>query len=217
VLYLGSSATKTAPAGYTLAIKESKVAMYYTGETFVPGTDTGGDNGGEVIPEIDPDVFDATTYKFYALGYINGKDNVNEGATFDPKYLFVNGKLTMECTQYCYIAVRDEQNNYYQAKANNVIRDSQVTFAWCNGWAGGQRWELKTGTHYIIMRKAKFKGDVVLESVDKATYDAYSIIKMPTAIEQTEVKEQVRKIMVNGQLRIVRGDKAYDIIGREIQ
>ena len=216
VLYLGSSASKAAPTGYTLALKESKVAMYYTGETFVPGTDTGGEGGGEVVPEIDPDVFDATTYKFYALGWINGKD-VNAGTTCDDKYLFVNGKLTIECTLGSYIAVKDEQDNYYQAKASSTVQGNTATLSWCNGWAGGQRWNLVQGTHYIIMRKAKFKGDLVLESVDKATYDAYTIIKMPTAIEQTPIAEQTRKIMVNGQLRIVRGDKTYDITGREIR
>lgn len=32
VLYLGSAASEAAPTGYKQAIKESKVAMYYTGD-----------------------------------------------------------------------------------------------------------------------------------------------------------------------------------------
>lgn len=215
VLYLGSSATKAAPEGYTLALKESKIAMYYTGDTYVPSTDTGG--GGEVLPEIDPDVYDGVTYKFYALGWINGAD-ANTGSACDDKYLFVDGKLTIDCKMGSYIAIKDEQGNYYQAKGNSVVQGNTATLSWCNGWAGGQRWALLEGTRYIIMRKVKFKGDIVLESVDKATYDAYHIIPQSTqAIDNTEVQEKARKMMINGQLLILRGDKIYTVTGSLVQ
>ena len=215
ILYLGSSATKAAPEGYTLALKDSKVAMYYSGDTYVPGTDTGG--GGEVLPEIDPDVYDGVTYKFYALGWINGAD-ANTGSACDDKYLFVDGKLTIDCKMGSYIAIKDEQGNYYQAKGNSVVQGNTATLSWCNGWAGGQRWALLEGTRYIIMRKVKFKGDIVLESVDKATYDAYHIIPQSTqAIDNTEVQEKARKVMINGQLLILRGDKIYTVTGSLVQ
>ena len=215
VLYLGSSATKAAPEGYTLALKESKIAMYYTGDTYVPSTDTGG--GGEVLPEIDPDVYDGVMYKFYALGWINGAD-ANTGSACDDKYLFVDGKLTIDCKMGSYIAIKDEQGNYYQAKGNSVVQGNTATLSWCNGWAGGQRWALLEGTRYIIMRKVKFKGDIVLESVDKATYDAYHIIPQSTqAIDNTEVQEKARKVMINGQLLILRGDKTYTVTGSLVQ
>ena len=156
-------------------------------------------------------------YKFYALGWINKKD-VNSGTTCDDKYLFVDGKLTIECNFGSYIAIKDEQDNYYQARGNSVVQGNTATLSWCNGWAGGQRWSLVEGPHYIIMRKVKFKGDIVLESVDKATYDAYHIIpQAPQAIENTEIKEKARKVMVNGQLRILRGDKVYTITGMEVR
>ena len=216
VLYLGSSASKAAPEGYTLALKENKIAMYYTGETYVPGTDTGG-GGGEVMPEIDPDVYDGVTYKFYALGWINGAD-ANTGSACDDKYLFVDGKLTIDCQMGSYIAIKDEQGNYYQAKTNDVVRADQVTLSWCNGWAGGQRWAIKEGTRYIIMRKVKFKGDIVLESVDKATYDAYHIIPQAhQAIDNTEVKEKARKVMIDGQIYIHRGEKIYNLQGQTVR
>jgi hypothetical protein len=215
VLYLGSSATKAAPEGYTLALKESKIAMYYTGDTYVPSTDTGG--GGEVLPEIDPDVYDGVMYKFYALGWINGAD-ANTGSACDDKYLFVDGKLTIDCKMGSYIAIKDEQGNYYQAKGNSVVQGNTATLSWFNGWAGGQRWALLEGTRYIIMRKVKFKGDIVLESVDKATYDAYHIIPQSTqAIDNTEVQEKARKVMINGQLLILRGDKTYTVTGSLVQ
>ena len=68
------------------------------------------------------------------------------------------------------------------------------------------------------MRKVKFKGDIVLESVDKATYDAYHIIPQSTqAIDNTEVQEKARKVMINGQLLILRGDKTYTVTGSLVQ
>ena len=218
VLYLGSSATKAAPEGYTLALKENKIAMYYTGETYVPGTDTGG-GGGEVMPEIDPDVYDGVTYKFYAMGWINSSD-AGEAAskTYDDKYLFKDGKLTIECKQGSYIGIKDEQGNFYYTKGNSDTQGNKATCYWANGWSPCRKWALVEGTHYIIMRKVKFKGEIVLESVDKATYDAYHIIpQAPQAIENTEVKEQARKVIVNGQLRILRGDKVYTVTGMEIR
>ena len=213
VLYIGSSATKAAPAGYTLALKESKVAMYYTGETYVPGTDTGGE-GGEVLPEIDPDVYDGVTYKFYAMGWINSSDaGESASKTYDDKYLFKDGKLTIEC----YIGIKDEQGNYYYTKGNSDTQGNKATCYWANGWSPCRKWALVEGTHYIIMRKVKFKGEIVLESVDKKTYDAYHIIPQAQATENVEVTEKARKILVNGQLRILRGDNMYTITGARVQ
>ena len=217
VLYIGSSATKAAPAGYTLALKESKVAMYYTGETYVPGTDTGGE-GGEVLPEIDPDVYDGVTYKFYAMGWINSSDaGESASKTYDDKYLFKDGKLTIECKQGSYIGIKDEQGNYYYTKGNSDTQGNKATCYWANGWSPCRKWALVEGTHYIIMRKVKFKGEIVLESVDKKTYDAYHIIPQVQATENVEVTEKARKILVNGQLRILRGDNIYTITGARVQ
>ena len=67
------------------------------------------------------------------------------------------------------------------------------------------------------MRKVKFKGEIVLESVDKKTYDAYHIIPQVQATENVEVTEKARKILVNGQLRILRGDNIYTITGARVQ
>ena len=217
VLYIGSSATKAAPEGYTLALKESKIAMYYTGETYVPGTDTGGE-GGEVLPEIDPDVYDGVTYKFYAMGWINSSDaGESASKTYDDKYLFKDGKLTIECKQGSYIGIKDEQGNYYYTKGNSDTQGNKATCYWANGWSPCRKWALVEGTHYIIMRKVKFKGEIVLESVDKKTYDAYHIIPQVQATENVEVTEKARKILVNGQLRILRGDNIYTITGARVQ
>ena len=132
--------------------------------------------------------------------------------------MFKNGKLTIQCDMGSYIAVKDEQGNYYQGKASSVLTGDQATLTWCNGWAGGQRWALLQGTRYIIMRKAKFKEELILESVDKATYDAYQIVTYTTDVEDVR-SDDVRctKVMKDGQIRIVRGDKIYTITGQLVQ
>jgi hypothetical protein len=54
-----------------------------------------------------------------------------------------------------------------------------------------------------------------LERVDKATYDAYHF-GGDQAIENTTVNEKAHKVVINGQLRIVRGDKMFDATGRQL-
>ena len=47
-----------------------------------------------------------------------------------------------------------------------------------------------------------------------ATYDAYHY--NPQGIEKTEVTEKAHKVIIDGQLRIVRGDKIFDATGRQL-
>jgi hypothetical protein len=68
--------------------------------------------------------------------------------------------------------------------------------------------------NYIIIRSASYKNQIKLERVDKATYDAYHY--NPQGIENTEVSEKAHKVIIDGQLRIVRGGKMYDATGKEL-
>ena len=54
-----------------------------------------------------------------------------------------------------------------------------------------------------------------MERVDKATYDAYHF-GGSQAIENTPVTEKARKVFIDGQLRIIRGDKMFDATGRQL-
>ena len=54
-----------------------------------------------------------------------------------------------------------------------------------------------------------------MERVDKATYDAYHF-GGNQAIENTPVTEKARKVFIDGQLRIIRGDKMFDATGRQL-
>ena len=86
---------------------------------------------------------------------------------------------------------------------------------WANGWQGCQKWAIPQGVNYIIIRSASYKNQIVLERVDKATYDAYHF-GGSQAIENTEVTEKAHKVIIDGQLRIVRGGRTFDATGREL-
>ncbi len=153
---------------------------------------------------------------YYAIGWINGADH-GEAAydTYEDDLLFVDGKLTIDCQMGSYIAIKDHLGNFYYSKTETTIANESVTMDWANGWTPCQKWAIPEGVNYIIIREAACKGQIKLERVDKATYDAYSF-GGSQAIENTEVSEKARKIFIDGQLRIVRGDKIFDATGRQL-
>ena len=189
---------------------------YEADELYIgPGSDCGegidisggqgqGGEGGE-----DEDV------NYYAIGWINGADH-GEAAydVYEDQYLFVDGKLTIDCQMGSYIAIKDHMGNFYYSKTETTIANESVTMDWANGWQGCQKWAIPEGVNYIIIRSAAYKNKLVLERVDKATYDAYHY--NPQGIENTEVTEKAHKVIIEGQLRIVRGDKIFDATGRQL-
>ncbi|MBR0195372.1 MAG: M6 family metalloprotease domain-containing protein [Paludibacteraceae bacterium] len=112
--------------------------------------------------------------KWYAIGWINGED-AGESAysTFNDTYMFRDGKLTINCAMGSYIAIKDQDTNFYYSRTEATVADTVVTLEWANGWNGAQKWAIPEGTNYIIIREASPKGSITLERVNKATYDAY--------------------------------------------
>ena len=166
-------------------------------------------SGGGGDPVEDDDV------NYYAIGWINGADH-GEAAydVYEDEYLFEDGKLMIDCKMGSYICIKDHLGNFYRSKTPTTIQDTQVTLDWQNGWAGGEKWAIPEGVNYIIIRAA-CKGQIKLERVDKATYDAYHF-GGNQAIENTPVTEKARKVFIDGQLRIIRGDKMFDATGRQL-
>lgn len=167
----------------------------------------GGGQGGEGGEDED--------VNYYAIGWINGADH-GEAAydTYEDEYLFVDGKLTINCQMGSYIAIKDHMGNFYYSKTETTIANESVTMEWANGWQGCQKWAIPEGVNYIIIRSAAYKNKLVLERVDKATYDAYHYNTQ--GIEKTGVNEKAHKVIIDGQLRIVRGDKIFDATGRQL-
>ena len=172
------------------------------------GIDISGQGGGD--PVEDDDV------NYYAIGWINGADH-GEAAydVYEDEYLFEDGKLMIDCKMGSYICIKDHLGNFYRSKTPTTIQDTQVTLDWQNGWKGGEKWAIPEGVNYIIIREAACKGQIKLERVDKATYDAYHL-GGNQAIENTPVTEKARKVFIDGQLRIIRGDKMFDATGRQL-
>jgi len=180
-----------------------------------PGSDcgegidiSGGGQGGGQGGDEDVD--------FYAIGWINGADH-GEAAydTYEDEYMFVDGKLTIDCKMGSYIAIKDHLGNFYYSKTETTIANESVTMDWANGWTPCQKWAIPEGVNYIIIRDAACKGQIKLERVDKATYDAYHW-GANQDIVNTQVTEKARKVFVDGQLRIIRGDKMFDATGRQL-
>ena len=169
------------------------------------------DIGGGTDPGEDDDI------NYYAMGWINAGD-AGETAydTYDPKYLFTDGKLTIDCQYGSYIGIKDHMCNYYYSKTATTIADTKVTLEWANGWSPCEKWAIPEGVNYIIIRSASYKGKIELERVDKATYYAYHY-GGGQGVEEVTATTKAHKVIIDGQLRIVRGDKVFDATGRQIE
>lgn len=171
------------------------------------------DISGQVGPVGPGDDDDDVNY--YIIGWINGEDHGETAYdVYEEDYLIQNGKITLNCTKGSYICIKDHNGNFYRSKTPTTIADTQVTFDWQSGWSGGEKWAIPEGINYIIVRSMTYKGQIKLERVDKATYDAYHYGSQ--GVENTVVTEKARKTIINGELRIVRGDKIFDVTGRKL-
>ena len=170
----------------------------------------GGQGGGD--PVDDEDV------NYYAIGWINGADH-GEAAydVFEDDYLFEDGKLMIDCRMGSYIAIKDHMGNFYYSKTETTIANESVTMEWANGWQGCQKWAIPQGVNYIIIRSAACKGQIKLERVDKATFDAYHYGNKQGVENVQGDKGKSYKMIIDGQLRIIRGDKMFDATGKEVK
>ena len=157
---------------------------------------------------------------FYAIGWINGEDS-GESAydKYDDKYLFANGKLAIDCKMGSYIAIKDFDGNFYYSRVETTINDSKATLEWANGWSPCQKWAIPEGMNYIIIRKIAFKGQIELERVDKATFDAYSLefCDEEDAVETPTVKANITKTIENGQVVLIKDGVRYNLLGAQLQ
>ena len=207
---------KSACYDFYIKLKWGEDQLYVGGDAScsgITGVDITGGGTDPVDPPVTPGEDDVL---WYAIGWINGSDH-GEAAydTYEDDFLFSDeGKLTIDCQMGSYIALKDHMGNFYYSKTTTTIEDTKVTLEWANGWQGCQKWSIPEGVNYIIIRSAVFKDKIVLERVDKATYDAYHGTQ---GVEEVTTNEKARKVIIDGQLRIVRGDKMFDATGRQIE
>ena len=177
------------------------------------GVDISGQGGGQGGGDpVEDDV------NYYAMGWINGADH-GEAAydVFEDEYLFEDGKLMIDCQMGSYIAIKDHMGNFYYSKTPTTIANESVTMDWANGWSGGEKWAIPQGVNYIIIRSASYKNQLQLERVDKATFDAYHYGNKQGVENVQGDKGKSYKMIIDGQLRIIRGDKMFDATGKEVK
>jgi len=196
---------------------------YGQDQLYVGFSDEGGQGGGDTPGGGDDDnPQGAAGHDFYVMGWINGAD-AGEAAydTFEDQYKFVDGKITLDCRMGSYIGVKDDQTNYYYFQGANNAEGDNVTLKWANGWSPCQKWAIPEGVNYIIIRKIAFKGEIELQRVDKATYDAYSFDindegDDDSAVENTTIRTNVTKTVINGQVVIIKDGVQYNLLGAQL-
>ncbi len=186
------------------------------------GTDISGDiPGGGGQGGDDDQQQGAAGHDFYVMGWINGADAGETAySVFDDQYKFVDGKIMLNCIYGSYIGVKDDQANYYYFQGADNCKEDKVTLKWANGWSPCQKWAIPEGVNYIIIRKIAYKGDIELERVDKATFDAYHFDindDGESAVENTTIRTNTTKTIINGQVVIIKDGVRYNLLGSQVQ
>ena len=205
---------------FYIKLKYEQDELYIgTGSNCGEGTDIGGQGGQGGQGGGDDQQQGAAGHDFYVMGWINGADAGETAySTFDDQYKFVNGKIMLDCKMGSYIGLKDDQTNYYYFQGDADAQGDKVTLKWANGWSPCRKWAIPEGVNYIIIRKIAFKGNIELERVDKATFDAYSFdINDEDAVENTIVQPRATKTIINGQVVIIKDGVHYNLLGAQVQ
>jgi hypothetical protein len=199
----------------------------------------GNEGGGNELEESGED------HEFAFIGSIGGDWNVTEMKDeykFDNRGR-LTGTLSANPSsgkKAAFVVIMDEEGNQYKTKGWQGEAATKVTLYWANGFSDSNVWQLPSDeTLYIIMRKCTFKGTIDVEKVDKATYEAYTIDWGTSnsgggnegggnegggngdnpgnqAVDNTPVVQKAHKMIMDGQLVIIRGDKMFDATGRQL-
>lgn len=203
----GSDALTCNVAGtYNIYIKmKHNDDMWYIEEANGGGGDNPGGGGGD-----NPGGGETGQAYWYWKGEVDGVNIENEmdGGIFDC------GLSSIEVEQQAYIFV------IYQVKG--VAGVQYMT----DGWQGKDKQHvtmLKNGNDKLYIPAGNYtlylydngNGTVELSYVELSNKSLMSC-SGEEAIETTTVQEKARKVFVDGQLRIVRGDKMFDATGRQL-
>jgi hypothetical protein len=203
----GSDALTCNVAGtYNIYIKmKHNDDMWYIEEANGGGGDNPGGGGGD-----NPGGGETGQAYWYWKGEVDGVNIENEmdGGIFDC------GLSSIEVEQQAYIFV------IYQVKG--VAGVQYMT----DGWQGTDKQHvtmLKNGNDKLYIPAGNYtlylydngNGTVELSYVELSNKSLMAC-SGEEAIETTTVQEKARKVFVDGQLRIVRGDKTFDATGRQL-
>ena len=198
----GELTCKTA-GSYDFYIKLSMDAgdLVYIG----PGENCGGGGGDDpgTNPGDNPDAY------WYWKGFVDGKDINNEidGGIFDCGI----SEITVEQNGYIFVV--------YQVKGVPGVQYMAPTYVDGPTHAtltttGSDKLHIPAGSYTLYLYN---NGDGTVELAFEAMSGKKLVDCTDQAIDNTEVVDNARKVIVDGQLRIIHGDKVFDATGRQLQ
>ena len=170
-----------------------------------PGEDCGGTD--PVTPPVNPGV--EGNPRYYYKGYIDGQD-VEPGE----ENLFDHGIADLEVSDNAYIFVLYQVDGYPGVQymtASYVDGPTHATLL----TTGGEKFHLGAGNYKLYLYDNE---DGTLEISTQVIPGKKLADPQPVhqGIEDVEANVKARKVFIDGCLRIVRGDKVFDVTGRQL-
>jgi len=167
------------------------------------GTPIGGDTPGPGPtpgPEGNP--------RYYYKGYIDGQDVEPSEAT-----IFDHGLAELEVSENAYIFVLYQVDGFPGVQYMTASYVDGPTHAQLLT-TGGEKFHVGPGS-YTLYLYDNLDGTLEI-STEPIPGKKLADPQPVQGIEETVAPEKARKVFIDGQLRIVRGDKVFDVTGRQL-
>jgi hypothetical protein len=169
------------------------------GGTDNPGSDNPGTGNSGTTTGGNP--------RYYYKGYIDGEEIEPTDAT-----LFANGMaaLTVHSDAYLFVIYQvDGQPGVQYMTTDYVDGPTHATLV----TTGFEKMHVTAGTYTLYLYDNQ---DGTLELSTEPMAGKTLVSTGAQSVEQTIVSEKAHKVIIDGQLRIVRGNKIFDATGRQL-
>lgn len=146
--------------------------------------------------------------RYYYKGYIDGQDVEPSEAT-----IFEHGLAELDVNEDAYIFVLYQVDGYPGVQymtSEYVDGPTHATLL----TTGGEKFHLGAGSYTLYLYDNE---NGTLEISTEVIPGKKLADPQPQGIENTPATEKARKVFIDGQLRIIRGDKMFDATGRQLQ
>ena len=146
--------------------------------------------------------------RYYYKGYIDGQDVEPSEAT-----IFEHGIAELEVAENAYIFILYQVDGYPGVQYMTTTYVDGPTHATVST-TGAEKFHIGAGNYTLYLYD---NGDGTLEvSTEQLAGKKLADPQPVQAIDNTTVTEKAHKVIIDGQLRIVRGDKIFDATGRQL-